>query len=385
MVLLVNQHTVPIFSDIANAYADRGKKVVLFTGHIEKGGRPLSSEIRIKKSIRYNRKSSLSRFITWMIFTAHYAFYLTFCRKPELILVATNPPLTPVVSAPIAALRRIPLYIVLYDLYPEALFQAGMVDSKNIAFRIWARINRWMFNRTAGVFTLSESMKEAASRYLRPDKEVSVISNWADTSYVHPIDKTLNPFIKEHGLENKFVVLYSGNMGLTHDLESLIKAAVLLKEERRLIFVLIGDGGKRRNLQDLVSKTNPGNVLFLPFQDENNFPQAMAAADLGVVTLGVGAEGISVPSKTYVNFAAGLCLLSIAPASSELCRLIRENDAGMICEPGHPEQVAEAIRILMNDEQRLNYYKDRALEASASFTPVNAYQYVDQTVSASQY
>jgi glycosyltransferase involved in cell wall biosynthesis len=380
MVLLVNQHTVPIFSDIVHAFYDKGEETTLFTGHVEVGGRSLPERTRLKKSIAYNRKSAVTRFCTWLLFSIHYAIYLSTCRRPDFILVTTNPPVAPFVTAFIAGLRKIPFHIVLYDLYPDALFQAGFVKNRNPISKLWAALNPWLFRRAKKIFTLSLSMKEAASKYTGEEKKIRVIFNWADTSYIHPIPKASNPFRSLHGLNNKFIVLYAGNMGLTHDLESLVNAADILREDEKLAVVLIGDGGKRRKLEEMVREKQPGNVLFLPFQDEKDFPFAMASADVGVVTLGTGGEGISVPSKTYVNLAAGACLLTIAPKSSELNRLIEEHDAGVICEPGNPEQIAIAIRTLMNDDQRLEYHKRKALEAAAQFTPENAIQYVNETL-----
>lgn len=382
MVLLVNQHIVPVFSDIANAFAERGRRPILFTGHIEKGGNPLSAQIRIRKSIRYNRRSSFSRLRTWIFFTIHYSFYLTFCRKPEFVLVTTNPPLALIVTAWISRIRNIPFYILLYDLYPEALSQAGIANESNLIFNIWEKLNRPIFRMAHNIFTLSESMKRAAGKYLTSDEKIRVISNWADTSFIHPMPKTSNSFVQAHGLINKFVILYSGNMGLTHDLESLVEAAGRLRDLTEVVFVLIGDGGKRRALEQLVRSKNVDNVLFLPYQDEYNFPLAMASADVGVVTLGYGAEGISVPSKTYINLAAGLCLLAIAPTASELNRIIQDYKAGFVCEPGRADEIERTIRLLVNDRELLQYYKENALKASCFFTSEKAYEYVDQTSSS---
>lgn len=378
MVLLVNQHTVPVFLDIVNAYAERGHRCTLFTGFVERGASDPSPAVSIRKSVRYNRKSSLTRFMTWIAFTTHYFFYLLICRKPEFIIVSTNPPLAPLVTALVAGVRGIPYYIVLYDLYPEALSQAGLVRNDNLIFRIWRRINPGVFRKAKKVFTLSESMKIAAARYA-DEAQLQVIHNWADTSYIHPVPKEENSFVARHGLSDKFVVLYSGNMGLTHDLESLVGAALLLRDEPNLTFVLIGDGGKRKRLEELAREHSATNVMFLPFQDEKNFPLAMAAADVGVVTLGTGAEGISVPSKTYVNMAAGLCLLSIAPLASELNRIVSEHEAGFVCEPGRPDEVAGIIRMLLYDNEKLQYHRQRSLEAASLFTPRNASRYVDAT------
>jgi glycosyltransferase involved in cell wall biosynthesis len=181
-------------------------------------------------------------------------------------------------------------------------------------------------------------------------------------------------------LEGKTVVMYAGNMGLTHDLESVIEAARLLKNVFQLFFVFIGDGGKRKILEQLVNESSLPNVQFLPYQDEVNFPLAMAAADIGVVTLGVGAEGISVPSKTYINLAAGVCLLSIAPASSELSRLIDLHQVGINCEPGSPVKLAHAIQELVNDKSLLTRYQKNALKAALSYTSENAKEYVKAVI-----
>jgi glycosyltransferase involved in cell wall biosynthesis len=109
---------------------------------------------------------------------------------------------------------------------------------------------------------------------------------------------------------------------------------------------------------------------------------AMAAADIGIVTLGVGTEGISVPSKTYINLAAGSCILAIAPADSELTRLITEYQAGIVCNPGNPSSLAQAVTELLSDNDLLTRYKENALKASKLFTPQNAKEYIRVVVGA---
>lgn len=373
-VLLVNQHTVPIFIDIVNAFAETGQETILFTGHIEKGGKPLSGKVKVVHSARYRRASSLSRMFSWLMFTIHYFFYLLFSRKPSRILVVTNPPLAPFVTAIISSYRKIAYHVLIYDLYPEALVQAGLLNARHFIYRLWERSNSHVFTKANKIFTLSESMKEAVSVYA-PSSKVHIIHNWADTSYIHPLPRSHNKFLKKHNLHNKMVVMYSGNMGLTHDLESVVAAAELLKSYNEFVFVFIGDGGKRLLLKQRVDERKINNVLFLPYQSATDFPMAMAAADIGVVTLGIGAEGISVPSKTYINLAAGVCLLAIAPVTSELSRLIREHDAGVICAPGSPEQVAAFLKQLLQDPTILDTYRRNALKAASNYTPENAKDY----------
>ncbi len=375
MILLVNQHTVPVFTDVVNAFATSGHETRLFTGNIEAGKVPVDHRVGIVKSIAYNRKSTFSRLTTWLLFTIHYFFYLLLCKKPSQILVVTNPPTILFVTALVAGWRNIPFHIVVFDLYPEALEQAGMSSNKSWLFKKWQSNNRWTFKKARSLVTLSESMKQAVLAYTTADK-VHIIFNWADTEYIRPVDRSQNSFVAKHQLADKFVVLYSGNMGLTHDLESLVEAAALLKDNPQIVFLLIGEGGKRKKLESLAAQHELGNVIFLPYQDAAMFPLAMASADVGIVTLGTGAEGISVPSKTYVNMAAGLAIIAISPANSELNRIVEHFSIGYVVLPGQPSKIAEHIRSLYSSSSELAKLKLRSREASLNFTSANAKQYV---------
>ncbi|MEJ0030749.1 MAG: hypothetical protein WDO15_10440 [Bacteroidota bacterium] len=104
----------------------------------------------------------------------------------------------------------------------------------------------------------------------------------------------------------------------------------------------------------------------------------MAAADIGIVTLGTGAEGISVPSKTYVNMAAGLAIIAISPADSELNRIVQHYSIGHTVTPNEPAQIAKHIEALASNPTELAKLKARSREASLNFTSVNAKQYVEQ-------
>ena len=379
MILLINQHTVPIFVDVANAFASSGEKVILFTGHIELGKKPLDPSIKVVRSKFYQRRSSFTRIVSWLIFSAHYFLYLIFSKRPSKVLVVTNPPLAPVITFWVTRFKKIPYFILVYDLYPEALFQAGFTKSSNMIYRRWQKINNKIFIAAEKIFTLSESMKKAVAVYIpASEKKIKVIFNWVDSSYIEPMARESNPFVKEFNLNGKFVILYSGNMGLTHDLESVLDAATSLHDNPSVIFVFIGEGGKRQKLIDMKRDRNLANVLFLPYQTADFFPFAMASADIGIVTLGHGAEGISVPSKTYVTMAAGLCLLTIAPLDSELTRLVEDYKVGLSIGPGHGNQLAEQIIFLMKNPDVLETYKAAARKTSLLFSPENALLYVKE-------
>jgi glycosyltransferase involved in cell wall biosynthesis len=380
MILLINQFSTPLFVDVVNAFQESGKEeVTYFTGKAEIARMKINPKVRVLRSVSYNRTNLPSRFFTWMTFTVHVAFHVATATKPSAIVVVTNPPFAPWVVSVLAKWRAVPFYLVVYDLYPDVLVQAGLLKTRNPVYRLWQKINSILFARARKVFTLSESMKAAVARYLPgADQNIVVIHNWADATYIAVPDRHSNPFVVEHKLDRKLVVLYAGNMGLTHDLESLMQAAVLLKENDGIHFVFVGNGGKRRRLEEIRDQHNLGNVLFLPFVAPEDFPYVLAAGDIGVVTLGKGAEGISVPSKTYVSMAAGLCLLAIAPEESELARIVKRYDAGVMIEPNNPVKVAGCILHLNENRDVLERLKACSRQASQHFTSRNAYRYVEE-------
>jgi glycosyltransferase involved in cell wall biosynthesis len=191
------------------------------------------------------------------------------------------------------------------------------------------------------------------------------------------MDKSVNTFAQKHGLTDKLVVMYSGNLGLTHDIESIVYTAEYLKENTNIHFVVIGDGAKKAKITQYVTDKKLTNVLMLPYQDNDVLPYSLSCADIGVVTLSQGAETISVPSKTYYTLAAGSVILALASHESELGVLIDSHQCGKVF--GNPEiaDIAKFIEELVANKTKLATYKENARKASFNYTPENAKRYYD--------
>jgi glycosyltransferase involved in cell wall biosynthesis len=265
---------------------------------------------------------------------------------------------------------------VIYDLYPDALKQTGSLKKGSIVIRWITGFNKKLFLSAKSIITLSESMKTSILQYDVPEENIHFVHNWLINKDIKPREKQSNPFALKHNLADKKVVLYSGNMSLTHDLTSLVEAARILKDDKTVKFVFVGEGLKKKELVQKTQEYGLDNVLFLPYQRKDDFPFVISCADIGVVALGKGAEGVSVPSKTYSNLAAGLALLVIAPEGSELQRLIQNFDCGICCLPDNPQGVADQLRGLFNNENRLKRFQRNSFEASKNFTLENAKEYV---------
>lgn len=375
-MLFVNQSTGKLSKDILEAFVQSGFDVTLFAGDRKDLDKLLNPKIKLKKSFRYNRRSVPSRLFSGIAYALAYTFYLIF-HRPKEVVVVTNPYYNLFLTALICRLKRINYHIIVYDLYPEVLVQTGMFKAKHLVVRMLRVNNRFVFKSANSVITLSDSMKQAIEAYTSNPETVHVVHNWLINPDIMPMEKESNAFAKDQGLLDKMVILYSGNMGLTHDLESLIKAAKALEGIDDLVFLFVGEGAKKKKLVAMVQDLQLQNVRFLPYQDMEKFPEVIASADIGVVSLGSGGEGISVPSKTYSNLAAGLALLCIAPERSELKRLIDKYQCGLLCEPLMVENLVQELRALLEDNQRLEEFKKRSFKASKDFSPENAYRYVE--------
>jgi hypothetical protein len=266
---------------------------------------------------------------------------------------------------------------VIWDLYPDVLANMNVLGRRSILIRFWERANKVSFKRARNVFTLGEHLSMALSRYT--NKKPIIVPNWSNIDFIKPLPKSENIFVRRHDLQDKFVVMYSGNIGFTHNVEAIVEVAHQLRSSLDIQFVIIGEGAKKNKIVKWASDRGLTNVLFLPYQDKEMLPFSLTSADIGIVTLDIGAENSSVPSKTYYLLAAGCSILAFASKKSELGNLVEKHRCGEIFEKVNASQVALYILNILHDNQRLNLSKENSRLASFNFTPKNAeiyYNYI---------
>jgi len=188
---------------------------------------------------------------------------------------------------------------------------------------------------------------------------IEVIHNWPYPDSIVPVRREDNWFCQQHGLNGRLVVLYAGNMGMFHDLETLVEAARRLVDHKELVFLFIGDGGKRQAVADMVRRWDLSNVRLLPYQPVEHLPYSLTCGDVAAVTLARGAEGLCMPSKLYTSLAAGQAILAIVGRESEVADIIDEYRCGYRVDPGDVNGAAAALeRWLANpallDEMKRN-------------------------------
>lgn len=372
-VLLANQSTGYLMVDIVNAYVQSGKydRVELFAGEINIRPSVPDSSVHVIKTVKYDKSSTLKRLLTWVGAFVHLLWVVWRRSKRCHLVLVSNPPLN--VFVPLFTRKK--FSFIVYDLYPDSLFSQGFVKRNSFLGRWWMTKNKQIFAKADCVFTLSEDMKKAVAQYVAEDK-IKIVYNWAHNEHMRPIDKKENVFLADLKLQDKFIVLYSGNMGMTHDVDMLVDVADRLKENKTIHFLFIGEGAKKPIVEAKVARYGLENCSVFPYQPLEVLPYSMGAADLAVVTTDAKQSGLSVPSKTYTYLATGAALLCLAEENTELARLTRERKIGRCFVSQDLGGIARYILQMVSDRRLLQEYKDNSRKTSLMYTPENAQQYV---------
>ncbi|BAY97588.1 glycosyltransferase [Tolypothrix tenuis PCC 7101] len=272
-------------------------------------------------------------------------------RRSNLLLLTTAPPFLPIVGYLAHKFFRLSYVCILYDLYPDIAIALGVISKHNWMTRLWQKLNQQIWLNAKGIIVLSPGMKQRVVAHCpQIADKVSVIHSWADPEWIKPIDKHKNWFAWKYNLVNKFTVLYSGNMGRCHDIDTIVQAARYLHDEP-IQFVCIGGGAKRNELIEEVKVLGLNNFLFLPYQDQQVLPYSLTACDLALVSVDASSESMVVPSKLYSALASGRPIAVICSQDSYLREMIAEANCGGTFDNGDGYSLAQFIRLLSNDPQ----------------------------------
>jgi colanic acid biosynthesis glycosyl transferase WcaI len=284
----------------------------------------------------------------------------------------TDPPIIGLVAWAAARRTGARFVFLCQDIFPEVANLLEDFRSERMN-GVLERVNRFLVRRADRVVALGETMKRrlVEGKGALPEK-VAVIHNWADSGLLSPGPKD-NPFSREHGLQDRFVVLHAGNIGLSQNLDAVIDVASKLED---VTFLFIGDGVRRQALEEEARKRSLGNVRFLPYLPRERMPETYATADVFLVSLKKGLAGYIVPSKLYGILAAGRPYVAAVEEESEVAAITREHECGIVVAPGDVGGMTHEIARLHRDRDVARRLGENARRASAHFdrrTQVRAY------------
>ena len=291
-------------------------------------------------------------------FAARAANYLSFfgssclaglaVPRLDVVVALTDPPIIGLAALACARRTGARFVFLCQDVFPEVARLLGDFRSERVD-RLLERVTRLLIARADRVVAVGETMRErlVAGKNADPAR-ITVIHNWADCAAIVPGPKR-NPWSLAHGLAEPFVVMHSGNIGLSQDLDVLIDAAARLSAYPDIVVAIVGDGVKRADLEARVSQRGLANVRFLPYQPRERLAQSFASADVFVVSLARGLAGYIVPSKLYGILASGRPYVAAVEEASEVAAITRRHQSGLLAEPGDAESLARQILTLHGD------------------------------------
>ena len=372
-IVFINQNAGYLMIDIINAHTQYKQRTII-AGKLVPRNTPIDPSVKFEKIITYNRSTGVKRMLTWAVgFIQILWLVKTRYRKAELFIV-TNPPF----AGLIPLFCRNPFSILVFDIYPDVLIAYKFLQNDYLVTKWWRNANRKVFQKAKKVFTISAGMKEVLGQYTNGEK-IKTVPLWADNRFLKPVAKASNIFIQQHHLHNKFLVVYSGNIGHSHSVEVMIEIAQKIVDPD-ILFVIIGEGDKRQQVDELIKKYELNNCLLLPWQNVELLSHSLSAADLAVVTLGKEAAAFSIPSKTFSLMSVGAPLLCIADESSELASLVSKHQIGKCFDAHETEAMMAFILSVKSDKGYHHQLSANALKASEEYGPANALKFIEPRI-----
>jgi glycosyltransferase involved in cell wall biosynthesis len=301
---------------------------------------------------RFGRSTLLGRGVDYLSFYgAVWRSVLSVARPGDIVVAMTDPPLLCLVAMQATKRRGLHLINWLQDLYPEVAMELGVPFARGALGRRLARLrDRSLRVAAANVVVGSGMAEKVCARGISLDR-IHNIPNWCDDQQIGAVDGADNPLRREWGLNEKFVLGYSGNLGRAHEFDTILGAAEQLRDDR-IVFLFVGGGSKFDQLSRQVERCGLNNRFrFLPYQDRALLKYSLSVADVHWVSLKPNLEGLIVPSKFYGVAAAGRPIIVIGALDGELASLVRQHDCGFVVAPGDATALGNALLRLRSDAE----------------------------------
>jgi colanic acid biosynthesis glycosyl transferase WcaI len=377
-IVIVSQHYAPdpsttatYITAIANGLtADHEVLVISGTAH---SASPATSETArpyvVEISSWTPEKDALVRRAIAMALFSVQMFFATLKRvtRNDVVLSVTTPFVSPYSVTLAAKLRGASVALLIYDLYPEALVMAGLVQPGSLVARTIRLANGILFGALDAIITIGRDVEALLLNYKSvKSRQIRFIPNWA----LLPIGyrEIVNGNSFRHPFADKLVVGLSGNLGFTHGASTVHEAARLLKDEKNIHFLLSGRGSGWKQLTKLYATAPLTNVTLMDPVPESELEEFLAAADVWVIPYRRNVAGVSVPSRIYNLLAVGRSVIVAAEANSEAALILKEDDIGWIVRPEDPHALAEAIRSAAADREETLAKGRRAALAAQRYT-----------------
>jgi colanic acid biosynthesis glycosyl transferase WcaI len=295
-------------------------------------------------SSNLGRKSYISRAIDYITLEISLLIKIFSTVQPgDIVILMTEPPMFNVLAYPIVRFKKGVIVNWVFDLFPEVAVSAGLFSKKSFINKFFQKLRDYAFKRVNQNIVIGNAMFDYLINLGVNENKITLIQNWSDGKAIQPISSINNPLCKEWNLTGKFVVGYSGNLGLAHDISTILTVIWKLRLNLNIVFLFIGSGAGLYKIKKYVEDQNLKNVIFKPFQDSESLSLSLSVADIHWLTLNPKMEGYIMPSKFYGILAAGRPVIFIGDIEGEIAREIDKIGCGCSLEIGESKKLEDII------------------------------------------
>ena len=366
-VLLVNQFFYPnvaavaqLMADLAEDLTENGVEVSVLCGRANysteqndpRVANPYLKQVKVHRvpSVKLGGRSGVVHILNYLSFLILAPLRAITLPRSDCSVVFTNPPLIAIVGWLLRLLRGTKFVYVVEDLYPDVAIELGFLKPDGVVTRVSHNVSNFLLRHADRVVALGDRMKQKLQKKGAKEDEIVVIPNWADGEQIYPVEKDKNPFVKQHQLNGKFIVEYSGHMGEGHDFSTILQAAKRLREYKDIVFLFIGDGPKRGEIAGFKEDHKLDSVSLLPYQDRSILRLSLGAADVALISLKSKLEPLMFPCKVYGIMASGRPFIYLGSEQGEISRIAQAAGCGFTVPQGDVKLLADSILRLYQDE-----------------------------------
>jgi len=380
-ILILNQPfhpdlvaTAQIAKELADALVGRGHSVTAIASRSIYGeaGAALPKRetvdgieiIRVSAN-RFGKSSTFGRLVDFASYYALAAARGLFSTRFDVVIALTTPPYIGLAAGMMRTFRGARFIYWVMDVYPDVMVAHGMVRDGSVTHRLLRRLHRSILKRADATVALGRCMRDRLLAHGAPEDRVHIIRPWSPAPDQTPPLRDSNPYRVEWNVGERVLVMYSGNFGLAHDVDTFLAAAERLRDDDRVRFAFVGGGKRKPIVETFVREKGLDNCVVAPYQPLDRLHELLAAADVHLVSMEPEMSGLVVPSKFFGIAGAGRPAVFIGPASSEVARCVDEWDCGRVVEPGDVDGLIAVLTGLAERPEALDRMGWRAREGFA--------------------
>lgn len=297
------------------------------------------------------RRSTLNRMVDYLSFYMRAMALALMLPRFDMVATLTTPPIIGLVGT---ILRRFKGSRHVYwsmDVHPDASLALGRMSRRNPVVASLAWLSDFVYKQADRVVVLGPYMADLlANKGVRRER-IETVSIWSRRDEIYPIPREGHPLREQLGLSDKFVAMYSGNLGLAHTSEEFLAAARSLRDREDIVFLFVGDGPRMSEVRSVKEAEGLDNIRFLDYFPREQLHASLSIADVHLLSMRREMTGIVVPSKLFGAMASGRPAIFVGPEHCDSADTIRQADCGLTIRQGDGAGLVEALTRLAASPQ----------------------------------